>query len=237
LKNTKQNPAKKVHPSIIIFDIDGVLVGTRHSYMRTVLQTVKHLTGKRVTLTELHEWKNRPGFNDDWKLTHAWVNALGVKLEYAEVKAKFIEFYWGENGNGNASRERWLLPLPALRRLGRKHELSIFTGRDKWELDFTLDRQKTRQFFRRIITVEDLKNPKPSPEGLLKILNGRDPSTAVYLGDNVDDALAAKSADVPFVGVLPKGSEERRRKVESLRNLGARVILGHVTQLESWLKR
>ena len=227
---------KKPRPSLIIFDVDGVLVGTRESYMRTVLETVRHFTGKRVTLAQLHQWKNKPGFNDDWKLSHAWVNSLGGNHEYAEVKRKFIEFYWGENGSGNASREKWLLPKANLRRLAKMAELAIFTGRDKWELDYTLDRQKMREFFRRIINVHDVQAPKPSPEGLLKILDGRDPSIALYVGDNVDDAMAARSAGMPFVGVLPRRSEERRHRGTQLTHLGALAILGRVTELERWLK-
>jgi len=45
---------------------------------------------------------------------------------------------------------------------------------------------------------------KPDPEGLRIILAGRDPGSALYLGDNIDDALAAKAAGVPFMGILPK---------------------------------
>jgi len=43
--------------------------------------------------------------------------------------------------------------------------------------------------------MDDAKR-KPHPEGLHKILGGRDPSTALYLGDNIDDALAAREANV-----------------------------------------
>ncbi len=58
---------------------------------------------------------------------------------------------------------------------------------------------------------------------------------AVYLGDNVDDAQAARSADVAFAGVLPRRSVERRVRAASLRELGARTILGEVGELEKWL--
>jgi HAD superfamily hydrolase (TIGR01548 family) len=190
-------------PSVIIFDVDGVLVDTRESFQRTTLETVRLFTGKRVTRNELHRWKNRSGFNDDWKLSHAWVRALGGKFEYEEVKRKFVEIYWGKNGRGNASREKWLLARASLRRLSKIAELAIFTGRIRRELDYTLDRWKVREYFQRIVTVENVVDPKPDPEGLLKILAGRAPSSALYIGDNVDDALAARSVRMPFVGVRP----------------------------------
>jgi HAD superfamily hydrolase (TIGR01548 family) len=224
-------------PSVIIFDVDGVLVDTRESFQRTTLETVRLFTGKRVTRNELHRWKNRSGFNDDWKLSHAWVRALGGKFEYEEVKRKFVEMYWGKNGRGNASREKWLLARASLRRLSKIAELAIFTGRIRRELDYTLDRWKVREYFQRIVTVENVVDPKPDPEGLLKILAGRAPSSALYIGDNVDDALAARSVRMPFVGVLPRQSEERRQRVTRLRKLGARTILGDVSELEEWLAR
>ena len=57
-----------------------------------------------------------------------------------------------------------------------------------------MDRNTLRSYFTKIVTVENVKLPKPDPEGLLQILNGRDPQTAIYLGDNIDDAVAAKAA-------------------------------------------
>ena len=107
------------HPAVIIFDVDGVLVDTRGSFQRTTLETVKFFSGKRVTRKELHRWKNRPGFNDDWKLSTAWVKALGRDIEYEEVKRKFVELYWGKNGKGNVAQEKWLLPPANLRRLSK----------------------------------------------------------------------------------------------------------------------
>jgi HAD superfamily hydrolase (TIGR01548 family) len=196
----------KFQPDIIVFDVDGVLVDVQGSFHATVLETVRFFTRKRVTRAELHRWKNKSGFNDDWKLSTAWVQSLGGKFEYDEVKRKFVELYWGNNGKGNVAREKWLLPRANLRRLASRAELALFTGRVRAESDYTLDRCRVREFFRQIVTVEDVRRPKPDPEGLLRILNGRDPARALYLGDNVDDALASQAAQIPFLGILPRKS-------------------------------
>jgi HAD superfamily phosphatase len=225
----------KPFPSVIIFDVDGVLVDTRGSFQRTTLETVKFFTKQRVTARQLHAWKNRPGFNDDWKLSTAWVNELGCQLAYEEVKTKFQQIYWGPDGRGNVRREKWLLAKPKLLRLAKLAELAIFTGRIWRELNYTLDRNRMRGVFQTIVTTEDVANPKPAPDGLLKILNGRDPSEALYLGDNVDDALAAQAARVPFVAVLPKTGHARRERSTRLTEVGALTILPHVSDLESWL--
>jgi HAD superfamily phosphatase len=228
----------RIDCELIIFDVDGVLVDVRESYQRTVLETVKKLTGKRVSRRELHEWKNQPGFNDDWTLTHAWTQKLGSELSFEEVKREFEKMYWGDgNGSGNVARERWLLTPAQLRRLSQRVELAIFTGRTQEELGHTLERFDTRKFFARVVTVEDVRKPKPDPEGLLQILRGRPPEAALYIGDNVDDALAARAAGVMFAGVLPRGSEERRIRAARLREFGARTIFGEVRELERWMGR
>jgi HAD superfamily hydrolase (TIGR01548 family) len=227
----------KPFPSVIIFDVDGVLVDTRGSFQRTTLETVKFFTKQRVSARELHAWKNRPGFNDDWKLSTAWVNQLGHKFAYEEVKTKFQQIYWGPDGRGNVTREKWLLAKPSIARLAKLAELAIFTGRIWRELDYTLDRNNMRGVFQTIVTTEDVANPKPAPDGLLKILNGREPDEALYLGDNVDDALAAQSAKVPFVAVLPKTGHERPERSTRLRELGALTILPDVNELERWLAK
>ena len=224
-------------PTVIIFDVDGVLVDTRGSFQKTTLETVKFFTGKKVTLAELHRWKNIPGYNDDWKLSTAWVRSLGGNYEYDEVKRKFVELYWGVHQDGNVRREKWLLPRTMLRRLMKKSELAIFTGRIWKELDYTLDRNRVREFFKTIITAEDVKLGKPDPEGLLKILNDRKGDDTLYVGDNVDDALAARVAGIPFVGVLPRRGPERRFRAAKLRELGALAILPDTKSLEGWLLR
>lgn len=228
----------KLRPEVIVFDVDGVLVDVRGSFHRTTLETVRHFTKKRVTAHDLHKWKNKPGYNDDWKLSTAWVQSLGGKFEYDEVKRRFVELYWGTNGDrGNVNREKWLLPRPQLRRLAARAELAIFTGRVRREMDYTLERCGVREFFGHIVTAEDVSRPKPDPEGLIEILSGRDPTTAVYVGDNVDDAHAAKAAGIPFVGVVSPKIEHSRARAALLRKLGAKLILSDVKELESRLMK
>jgi HAD superfamily hydrolase (TIGR01548 family) len=229
----KSKALLKLQPNVIVFDMDGVLVDVRGSFHRTTLETVRYFTHKRVTPHDLQKWKNRSGFNDDWKLSTAWVQSLGGKFEYDEVKRKFLELYWGTNGNrGNVEREKWLLPRRQLRALAARAELAIFTGRVRKELDYTLDHCGVREFFGHIVTAEDVAHPKPAPEGLLTILNGREPSKAIYVGDNVDDALAAKAAGVPFVGVVSPVIEHSRARGALLRKAGAKAIFASVKELE-----
>jgi HAD superfamily phosphatase len=225
----------KLAPKLVIFDVDGVLVDVRGSFHRSIIETVHFFTGRRPTYAEIHQWKNRSGYNDDWRLTTDWIASLGKPIPYAKVKARFQKFYWGTNRRpGNVSREKWLVTYSRLEQWSRRADLALFTGRTRRELRHTLERTPANGLFRRAVTLEDVKKGKPDPEGLHLLLDGESPREALYLGDNIDDALAAKRARVPFLGVLPRGTEAHRFRAAKLRELGALAVLHSVRDLEKF---
>src|SRR4029077_5445318 len=79
--------------------------------------------------------------------------------------------------------------------------------------------------FKIVVTMDDVTKRKPHPEGLLKILGGRDPATALYVGDNIDDALAARDAGVPFAAIIAAGEPNYRKRAAIFRELGAIALL------------
>ncbi len=223
----------KLAPKLVIFDVDGVLVDVHGSFHKTIVETVYFFTRRRVTYAEIHRWKNRSGYNDDWRLTTDWVASLGPAVPYEEVKARFQKFYWGTKASpGNVARERWLVTHNRLERWSRRAELALFTGRTRRELRHTLEGTQANDIFRRSVTMDDVKKGKPDPEGLRLLLDGMPRRDALYLGDNIDDALSAKRAGVPFLGVLPHGSDAHNTRASRLRELGAIKILHSVRDLE-----
>jgi HAD superfamily phosphatase len=219
---------------LVILDMDGVLVDVRPSYHRTILETVNHFTGRRVSHEEIGQFKARPGFNDDWKLTHTWIRQLGGRATFREVTAHFQRLYLGTNFQGYIRRERWLADRRRLRRLARLADLAIFTGRPRAEALFTLERFGVKERFGRLVGLEDGPT-KPNPEGLLRLADGRSHASVLYVGDTVDDALAAHRARVPFLAVLDPGAPRRALRLREIRRLGARGIVESVNEIGSWL--
>jgi phosphoglycolate phosphatase-like HAD superfamily hydrolase len=84
--------------------------------------------------------------------------------------------------------------------------------------------------------MDDVARKKPYPDGLLKILGGRDPGAALYVGDNVDDALAARAAGVRFMAILPARTYGYRQRAAQFRELGALALVPRATAVSSWLK-
>lgn len=222
--------------AILIFDVDGVLVDVRGTYWKSALDTMRFLTGKRVTYKELHKWKAKPGNNDDWNMVANWATALGHTTTYEQAREAFQQFYWGANGRpGNVRNEKHLIPPKQIERWANNYELNLFTGRTRQEFSYTFERWPGTRFFQSVVTMSDVANSKPHPEGLLKILAGRDPASALYVGDNIDDALAARDAGVPFVGIIAAGEHGYRERAAMFRKLGAIALLARATALNSFL--
>jgi HAD superfamily phosphatase len=236
VKTGNKRPAKgKLDPQILIFDVDGVLVDVRETYWRSGLETIQHLTGKRPTWAEFYEWKRQPGNNDDWTMVSRWATALGVPTTYEQAREAFQPFYWGRDGvTGNVAKEKLLVTPKSIEKWGRTRELNLFTGRTRQEFAYTFEKWPGARSFRTVITMDDAKK-KPSPEGLRLILAGRNPKTALYVGDNVDDALAAKAAAVPFLAILSKKDLDYRQRAKRFRDLGALGLLEKARDLDDWL--
>lgn len=223
---------RKVDPGILIFDVDGVLIDVRETFWRSALQTVEKLTGKKATWAELHKWKRQPGNNDDWMMVSRWATARGVPTTYEEAREAFQPFYWGSNGKpGNVAKEKWLVTPKLVAKWARKHELNLFTGRTRPEFAYSFERWPAAKHFRMVVTMDDARK-KPFPDGLLAILGKRDPTNALYLGDNVDDALSAKAAHVPFIGILPRHASDRQERAKKFRGLGALLLLERARDLD-----
>lgn len=232
---SRKSKALPVLPKILIFDVDGVLVDVRATYWKSALETVRHLTGKRVTYAELHKWKSKPGFNDDWSMVSAWVTALGKPVSYEEARYAFEKFYWGSDGKpGNVRNERILVSPQQIEKWAQRFELNLFTGRTRQEFSYSFERWPATKYFRAIITMDDAPK-KPNPEGLQIILGRRDPQTALYVGDNIDDALAAREAGVSFVAIIARGESRYSERAAHFRELGALTLLPRATDLDSLL--
>ncbi len=224
-------------PEILIFDVDGVLVDVRQSFWRSALETMRFLTGRRVTWAEFYKWKNKPGNNDDWSMVSNWATALGRPTTYEEARDAFQQFYWDCDGRpGNVRREKMLVTPRQVERWARRFELNLFTGRTRREFTYSFEHWAGTRHFRAVITQDDVARKKPYPDGLLKILGKRDAGSALYLGDNVDDALAARAAGVPFMAILPAGSYGYRQRAAQFRELGAVALLPRAAEVRLWLE-
>jgi HAD superfamily phosphatase len=188
---------------LLVFDMDGVLVDVTESYRETIARTVEHFTGARATRERIQELKNAGGFNDDWKLSHHMVREARIDAAFDEVKGHFQKLFLGNalGESGLMLCERWIAKPGSLEKLSGRFRFALFTGRPKAEAEMTLRRFAPELIFDPVIGMNEVNERKPAPEGLLKILEANCDCEVFYIGDSVDDARAARSAQVPFIGV------------------------------------
>ncbi len=120
-------------------------------------------------------------------------------------------------------------------RWAARFELNLFTGRNRREFEYTFAKWPGTMYFKKVITMDDVAKMKPHPEGLYSILGKRNPATALYLGDNIDDALAARDAGVPFAAIISKREHHYRKRAATFRELGAIALLPEATALNTLL--
>ncbi|MBN2980214.1 MULTISPECIES: HAD family hydrolase [Cohnella] len=76
--------------------------------------------------------------------------------------------------------------------------LALFTGKSRRTLDISLAKLGLALPFDRIVTGDDVAKSKPSPEGILQILDalGWNREDTVFVGDSNDDMRAGRDAGV-----------------------------------------
>jgi|GEM_PF-8703 len=192
----------------IIFDIDGVLVDVSKSYRTAIIETVMAVSGIKITNDDIDRIKKKPNSNNDWDVSYALAYEVEdlAKIDrsgsnYKKLKAIFQNLYLGRLRNLETPIAK-LTTLNSL--LSSGYYLGIVTSRPREEALYVLE-----QFFPKIfdpkcvVALEDCKVEKPNPDPVLLAARamGCDPLDCTYVGDTVNDMLAAKAAGSRFVSV------------------------------------
>ena len=210
----------------VLFDMDGVLVDVGQSYRTAIQKTAEFFTKQEVTKEQIQEFKMKGGFNDDWDLTQAIIKSRGMDLTKEKVVEKFQEVYFQVRDT-----EKWLLDKEVLSELKKKFKLGIVTGRPKDEAIYVLENNNVTDDFEFMIGMEEMEGKqKPNPSGILEAMKALNVENAVYIGDTVDDIMAAKNAEIEGIGVYPPGFKSEELKKLMIEN-GAKVVLDNVNQI------
>ncbi len=181
---------------VAIFDCDGVLLDTRESnrfYYNSILANFGRGSMDESELSFVHmntaEESLRYLFRDD----------SGVRkeaLDYAKLVdySPFLEHIVMEPGVEEAieSIRPPILTAVSTNRSTTMPKLIEIFGFDRW--------------FDAIVCALDVVEPKPSPEGVFKILNelGVEKERAIYIGDSKVDEMVAYRAEIPLIAYKNK---------------------------------
>ncbi len=180
---------------LIIFDLDGTLVESVEFHVKTFEKACEKM-GIKIDEKIKNAFRERVGkrfeeiVSEILPIDKEKIKKLG-ELKW-KVSEKFIEEI-------KPKREA----IDFINSLPENYELAIFSSSPKKFIKKILQRLGIEEKFSVIIGKNSVKNGKPSPEGVFKILEitGASKDRVVYIGDSIYDEKAAKGAGVKFVHI------------------------------------
>lgn len=208
-----RDPTASMQPSAIVFDVDGTLIDTYRLYLESYRRALAPVLGYAPSDEEIlaHHPVSERGILRDW-VGEDRVDECHSELcrHYAELHAALAEgFYEGV-------REM----LATLRSAGIPLGIVTSKGRRAWEATAG---QIDLGEFAVVMTEDDVRHPKPAPEGLLAAAAalGVPANQIAYVGDSAGDMQAGRAAGMPIGAALwPKTAPgERDQFLETIRSL------------------
>jgi pyrophosphatase PpaX len=173
----------------ILFDFDGTLLDSFPAHYHAYEVTLAHFN---MTITPQRYMET---YSPNW---FAMYEALGIPEEmYGEAD----EIWLAEVKKHKPA----LFPAarPLLDSLSAIYALGLVTSGSRERVMRDLNTTGIQDFFKVIVTGDDITKPKPDPEGLQITLDrlGLRPSQVLFVGDAREDCRMAQAAGVPFVGI------------------------------------
>lgn len=176
----------------IIFDIDGTLTSTNELIFASFNYITKKYLGKTYSNEEILKWF---GPTEDVILKEFCGD------NYEKAREEYYKFYSDNHFMADIypGIEEILKELKT-----RNTLLSIFTGKGREAATITLKKLGIFDYFDLIITGDEVKEHKPSPEGIEIFLNkfGLSKNDVLMIGDAPSDVKAAHAAGIKVASVL-----------------------------------
>jgi HAD superfamily hydrolase (TIGR01549 family) len=177
----------------IIFDIDGTLTSTNE----LIFASFNHITEKYMNKTMTpKEIIGLFGPTED-QIIEGWFNDI-----HQEVKDDYYSYY-SDNLLDSADLYPGIRELLILLR-SKNVKLSIYTGKGRSAALITLEKLNIVHLFDMIVTGSDVKDHKPSPEGINVFLEkfNLSPDEVLMIGDAPADIIASREAGVKVASVV-----------------------------------
>jgi HAD superfamily hydrolase (TIGR01509 family) len=184
----------RVKLQCIVFDMDGTLTQTNQLIYDAFNYIAQKYAGRTFSIPEITAMFGPP---EEGSMLH-----IVRQDQLKEVMADYLAFYRREH-----HRLARLYPgiedvLKFIKERGLK--LALFTGKGIDTTMITLEEFGIKKYFDYVVTGSDVKNHKPSAEGLEKILKHfvLPPEEVLMVGDHVSDVKAAHDAGVKIAAVV-----------------------------------
>ncbi len=217
---------------VLIFNLDGIIVDSTESYLKTIIKTVEHFTDREISLKEVLNAKNLGKMSCNWETVKYLLSTYDKDIELSEIITVFQNILTKYIDN-----EKLLISKETFEELSKDYDMVIFSGRLMDEVKYTLEKFDIDKYFYFYITSDDLPRNmlKPNPKGVYEILKHCPHKTITHLGSSVDDIIAANSANINVIGIIPPFTNENIM-INNYRHLGVSHILNDVKNINSFLQ-
>ncbi len=223
----------------LIFDMDGVLVDTRNSYCKILVDCFEYFSNKKITYEkDVIPIKQLGGYNNDWDILDLLFKNHNVDVPYEDIQNYYFTNYCDKNFEGYINYEEPILDKEYVKSLSDSYNLTIFTGRFEYEAKYTLKRFGILDYFSQIIGFDHVGEgfQKPNPKGVNIIKSNITSEIIYYMGDTVDDMMAAKAGGVVGIGCLPP-QDKSQILIERMYKAGAYTVLNSTLELKDFLAK
>jgi len=175
----------------VLFDLDGVLIDSYPGWFRLFNDALNHFGFEQITeMTFRKHWGQST--EEDVRIFMPGKTVDQVRTYFQKHFPQYLSYL---KVNPMAMRT-----LHALSELGLK--LACVTNSHRKIVLEILDIYRLAGYFEIILTVDDVKNPKPAPDILLEAcrLLGVELNQALFIGDTLIDKKAGDRAGLFFVG-------------------------------------
>lgn len=178
----------------IIFDIDGTLTQTNELIFASFNYFSKKYLNEIYTPSQITAMFGPP--------EEVTIEKLVGFPKYEAALADFLDFY-RKNHNALARLYPGIVEILEFLKM-RGIIMAVFTGKGLKSTLITLEEFNIKQYFDLIVTGSDVKNHKPSAEGIRKIINyfGLKEENVLMVGDAVADVKAAHEAGIKIAAVV-----------------------------------
>lgn len=189
----------------LLFDLDGTLINTNDLIVASFMHTLDHYFPGKYKKEDIHQFMGPPLMESFNKLNP----------EKAEEMAQFYRDFNHEKHDELVTEFEGV--YDTIKFLHEKgYKLGIVTTKKRYTVNLGLRLTKLDQFFDVVVTLDDVKHPKPDPEPLLKALEqlGSKPEQTIMIGDNHHDIEGGKNTGTLTAGVA--WALKGRKHIESL---------------------
>lgn len=170
--------------SHIVFDVDGTLIDTFYSNMRSLQEVLQDLTGQVRSMEDLGQYFGITGLD------------AALQLGFADPHAALRQ--WEETLCKYTDHNRLYDGIEALldRLIQAGCGLGVVTSRTRAEVEVDPILCSIAPYFQHIITADDTPRHKPHPDPLLRYmaLAGCAPEQVLFIGDSAYDMQCAAAA-------------------------------------------